>query len=195
MMKKSRFPWTGKDLRRVCNFFVASILVISLAAIMCPGCGPTNEELMARNLARLKRGIQVRGEAEARRQAEDRRKEEEATFTNEAKRYREMPVKPALPEDVQRCRVMAEGAFNNKDFMKALEYYRKGLAIELLWPQGQYNAAILAGELHWYGMAAFHMKRYLELVPDATNAKTAREKMYLWEEKAKEPLSPPDSMQ
>jgi hypothetical protein len=30
------------------------------------------------------------------------------------------------------------------------------------------------------------MKRYLELVPDAKNADFARNKMYLWEVKAKE---------
>jgi hypothetical protein len=111
-----------------------------------------------------------------------------AAFANEAKKYREIPVKPALQEDVQRYRVAAEDAYKNKDFEKALEYYKKGLAIEPLWPQGQFNAAMLAGELHWYNWAALHMKRYLELVPDAANAKAAREKMYLWEVKAKEAL-------
>jgi tetratricopeptide (TPR) repeat protein len=111
---------------------------------------------------------------------------DEAEFQRKAQRYREMPVKPALPEDVQQCRIMAEDAFSNKDFEKALVYYRKGLAIEPLWPQGQYNAAYLAGELHRYNLAALYMKRYLELVPDAKNANAAREKMYLWKGKAKE---------
>jgi tetratricopeptide (TPR) repeat protein len=109
-----------------------------------------------------------------------------AAFANEAKRYRDMPVKPELPEDVQRCRVVAEDAFKNKDFEKAVMYYEKGLAIEPLWPQGHFNAAMLDGELNRYATAALHMKRYLLLVPDAKNAKAAREKMYLWEEKAKE---------
>ncbi len=135
-------------------------------------------------------------EEEARRQSEEaRRKVEETAFANEAKRYRELLVKPALPEDVQRYRVVAEDAFNNKDFEKALEYYRKGLTIEPLWPQGQFNAAMLAGELQRYKWAALYMKRYLELVPDAANAKVAREKMYLWEEKAKETPSPSEAMQ
>jgi hypothetical protein len=44
----------------------------------------------------------------------------EAAFAAEAKTYRELPAKPALAEDVQRCRVMAEDAFNNKDFEEAL---------------------------------------------------------------------------
>ncbi len=110
----------------------------------------------------------------------------EAAFANEAKRYREMAVKPALPEAVQKCRILAEDAFKNKELQKALEWYRKGLAIEPLWPQGQFNTAMLEGESQWYSWAVFHMKRYLELVPNAQNATAAREKIYIWEEKAKE---------
>lgn len=112
----------------------------------------------------------------------------EGAFADGARRYREMPVKPVLPEDVQRCRVVAEDAFKNKDFQKALNYYRKGLAIEPFWPQGQFNAAVLEGELHWYRWAVLHMKHYLELVPEAKNAEAARERIYLWEEKAKDAM-------
>jgi hypothetical protein len=116
-------------------------------------------------------------------------------FQEKSRAWRALAVKPALPGDVQRFRVAAEDAFKNKKFQEAAEYYEQGLAVEPLWPQGQYNAALLEGELLWYGMAAFHMKRYLELVPDAANAKAALEKMYLWEVKAKETPSLSESMQ
>ena len=115
-----------------------------------------------------------------------RQDEEFATFSAAAKTWRDLTVKPPLPENVQRYRVMAEDAFMNKDFEKAIDYYEKGLAIEPLWPQGQFNAALLYGEIKDYGAALLHMRCYLELVPDAQNAKAAREKMYLWEGKAKE---------
>lgn len=111
---------------------------------------------------------------------------EEASFADKAKKYHEMPVKPALPESVQRCRIMAEDAFQNKEFEKAVDYYEQGLEIEPLWPEGQFNAALLYGELKDYENAALNMRRYLELVPDAKDAKEAREKIYLWEGKAKE---------
>jgi tetratricopeptide (TPR) repeat protein len=156
------------------------MVIILLMSFIGTGCGPSQKEIMAREQARLQ------AEAQARAAEEAKQKEEEAAFAIKAKRYREMRVKPALPEDVQRYRLMAEDAFKNKDFEKALEYYRKGLAIEPLWPQGQYNAAMLAGELRRYDWAALYMKHYLELVPDAANAKAAREKMYLWEGKDKE---------
>jgi tetratricopeptide (TPR) repeat protein len=109
-----------------------------------------------------------------------------AKFQEDAKAWRALPDKPALPEDVQRFRVAAEDAFNNKDLSKAVGYYEQGLAIEPLWSQGQYNVALLYGELQLYDQAGLHMKRYLELVPDAKNADFARNKMYLWEVKAKE---------
>ena len=82
----------------------------------------------------------------------------QAAFLNRARTYREMPVKPPLPEAVQECRIMAEDAFKNKDFKKALDYYRKGLAIEPLWPQGLFNSAMLEAELQTYGWAALGMK-------------------------------------
>ncbi|MDA8164664.1 MAG: hypothetical protein M0017_06510, partial [Desulfobacteraceae bacterium] len=64
-----------------------------------------------------------------------------ADFQAKAKAWRALAVKPALSEDVEKCRVMAEDALRNKNFEKAVQYYEKGLAIEPLWPQGQFNAA------------------------------------------------------
>lgn len=121
--------------------------------------------------------------------AEAAKLEAEADFADKAKAYREMPVKPALPEDVQKCRIMAEDAIHNKEFEKAVDYYVQGLEIEPLWPEGQFNAALLYGELKDYENAALHMKRYLELVPNARDAREAREKMYLWEGKAREAVT------
>jgi tetratricopeptide (TPR) repeat protein len=113
----------------------------------------------------------------------------EAEFADKARKYREMPVKPPLPEGAQRSRIMAEDAINNKEFEKAAEYYEQGLEIEPLWPEGQFNAALLYGELKDYENAALHMKHYLELVPNARDAREAREKMYLWEGKAREAVT------
>lgn len=109
-----------------------------------------------------------------------------AKFQEEARAWRQQSVKPPLPEEVRRFRVLAEDAFQSKDFEKAVGYYEKGLAIEPMWPVGQFNAAIIYGELKLYSMAVIHMKRYLELNPDAKDAKAYRDQMYIWEEKANE---------
>ena len=113
-------------------------------------------------------------------------KPEDGSFSEGAAAWRALAVKPELPEDVLGCRMAAEEAFKNKDFKKALDYYKKGLSMEPFWPQGLFNAAVLEGELGSYKSAVFHMKRYLELLPDAPNAKAAREKMSFWKIKGEE---------
>ena len=118
-------------------------------------------------------------------------KEAVSLSSSQIEAWRALAVKPALPEEVQRYWVAAEDALENKAFQKAAGYYGKGLEIEPLWPQGQYMAAIIEGELHQYVRAAVHMKNYLALVPDAKNAKALRDKMYLWEVKAGEAPSRP----
>ncbi len=104
-------------------------------------------------------------------------------FKEKARAWRALPVKPALPAEANRNRVLAEDAFKNKDFDKAIDYYEKALEVYPLWPQGQFNAALICGETGDYAEAVGHMKRYLELVPEAKDAKAAQEKIYVWEGK------------
>lgn len=108
-----------------------------------------------------------------------------AEFKKQAKVWHSSPVKPPLPDQVQRFRVLAEDAVRNKDLEKAADCYEKGLDIYPLWPEGQFNAALICGEVGMYAKAITHMKRYLELSPDAKDAKAAQEKIYVWEEKVK----------
>jgi tetratricopeptide (TPR) repeat protein len=108
-----------------------------------------------------------------------------ADFQEKAKAWRALPVKPSLPEDVRRFKVLAEDAFQKKEFEKAADFYEQGLAVEPLWPDGQLNAALFYGELEMNAQAVLHMKRYLELCPDAKDAKKCRNQMYIWQEKIK----------
>ncbi len=52
-----------------------------------------------------------------------------------------------------------------------------------LWPEGQFNAARLYGEVGMHGQAVLHMKRYLELRPDAPDAQPARDQIVVWQSK------------
>ena len=60
--------------------------------------------------------------------------------------------------------------FKIKDSDKAADFYEQGLAIDPMWPAGQFNAAIIYKELNFYPMAVMHMKRYLALNPDDKDA-------------------------
>ncbi|MDE2223614.1 MAG: hypothetical protein KGK03_11150 [Candidatus Omnitrophica bacterium] len=109
-----------------------------------------------------------------------------ALFQRKAAEWRAMPQKPPLPEEVHRLIVLKDDAIQNNDFSKAADYYEQALAIDPMWPAGQYNSALIYAELKIYPLAVMHMKRYLALEPDAKDARADQDKIYLWEEKAKE---------
>lgn len=110
-----------------------------------------------------------------------------ADFQDKARAWLALPDKPSPPIEVKRFRVLAEDAYQNKEFDKAAYYYEQGLSVQPLWPSGHFNAAQLYGALEDYEPAIFHLKCYLALRPDANNAQAMQEKIWLWEEKLKEP--------
>src|SRR5208283_3356915 len=110
-----------------------------------------------------------------------------AAFQRQAEAWRALPSQPALPEEARRYEVLAKNAIQKKDFDAAVGYYAQGLTVCPLWPEAQYNAAVICGELGQYAKAVFHMKRYLALRPYANDAKAARDQMYIWEENLKKP--------
>jgi hypothetical protein len=108
-----------------------------------------------------------------------------AVFQEEARAWRALPVKPAIPEGVRRFQLLAEDAIKNKNFDEAVDFYEQGLNVSPLWPEGQFNAALLYGEMEIYGQAVIHMKRYLELRPDAPDAQAARDQVVIWQAKVR----------
>lgn len=104
-------------------------------------------------------------------------------FKERARTWRALQDKPAISEEVRRYRVMAEDSFRNKKFDEAIHSYEAGLDLCPFWPDGHFNAALLCAEVGMYGPAVAHMKRYLALVPDAPDARTAQDKLYVWEGK------------
>lgn len=104
-------------------------------------------------------------------------------FRGQAKMWRETAVKPAMPEAAREHQVLAEYAFKQKDTDKAIIEYTAALEIFPTWPEGQFNLATLAGEKKIYGAAIFHMKEYLELVPESADAQAARDSIIIWKDK------------
>jgi tetratricopeptide (TPR) repeat protein len=122
-------------------------------------------------------GVHARGEDRAQMGAEW------SEFQAKADAWRALPAKPPLSDGVRMHLLVAEDAFKQKDFDKAIEEYEAGLTINPLWPEGQYNVALLYGEEQDYEDAARHMRAYLELEPDAPDAKAVRDQMLLWQGK------------
>ena len=107
-------------------------------------------------------------------------------FQKQAAVWRALATKPALPDAVRVRRMMAEDAIKTGQPEDALMYYEQGLEEYPTWPEGWFNAALVAGELGRYDDAAEFMQNYLELVPDAKDAQSARDQMEIWKIKAQE---------
>jgi len=108
------------------------------------------------------------------------------TFTQRAAAWRALATKPPIPEEVRVKRMMAEDAFKSNKPDEALHYYEAGVQLYPTWPEGNFNAALIAGDLGYFDAAIEHMQAYLELVPDAADAQAARDKILIWQTKAKE---------
>ena len=109
-----------------------------------------------------------------------------AAFTVSAKTWLAATPKPEMPDDARAYKALAEDAFERKDFTTALDAFCKALDKYPMWPSGRYNAALLAAEAEDYELAAKHMRRYLVLSPDAKDAVAAKDKLLLWQLKAKQ---------
>jgi len=108
------------------------------------------------------------------------------SFPQRAAAWRALATKPPIPEEVRVQRLMAEDAIKENKPDEALHYYENGIELYPTWPEGNFNAALIAAELKYYADAIEHMQAYLELVPDAADAQAARDKILIWQIKAKQ---------
>jgi tetratricopeptide (TPR) repeat protein len=99
--------------------------------------------------------------------------------------WRTLATKPPLNAEADRHRILAEDAIKEKNLNSAVEHYEAALEVQPMWPAGWFNLALIYAEQNDYAEAADRMKHYLELVPDAPDAKSAQEQMIIWEDKAK----------
>jgi tetratricopeptide (TPR) repeat protein len=108
-------------------------------------------------------------------------------FVPQAQAWRSLPEKPKMPEDAYPQKVLAEAAYRDHDLAKAMLEYSSALQKFPTWPEGQFNAALIAGELKRYRSAVMHMKEYLALAPEAPDAQAAKDKIILWQDKTQHP--------
>lgn len=110
---------------------------------------------------------------------------EQAQFEAALAAFRAGGVGPEIGENVRRHKVLAETAVRDKRLWEAAAAFEEGLTLAPWWPQGNYNLALVFGELRADALAARYMQRYLQLVPDAANARAAQDKIYVWQAEAK----------
>lgn len=108
-------------------------------------------------------------------------------FKPMAEAWRNLAVKPKMPDDAYAHMVLAENALKDKDLKKTANEYELALRAFPTWPDGQSNAALIEAQLGDYWMAIHRLKEYLLLVPDAPDAQAAKDKIIIWQDKATSP--------
>jgi tetratricopeptide (TPR) repeat protein len=99
--------------------------------------------------------------------------------------YPLMKEKPAVREAARKYMVQAGTATDEKKYNEALKLWGKASSIAPYYPLADYNRALLWELLGNYEYAISNMKDYIKLSPDATDARSAQDKIYAWEGKLK----------
>ncbi len=91
------------------------------------------------------------------------------------------PRYAAISEGARRYLVRAEVLVRDGKFEDAVKEYRTAIKLSPFTPEIYFNSALVYGETKDYAEAIRHMNIYLQLSPDASNARQAQDKIYEWE--------------
>lgn len=110
-----------------------------------------------------------------------------AEFQPLAAQYRAMSPKPAVSEEQRKYVVQANSMAQDKQYARAISLYSKALGVNpLSFPAAYFNMALLEAQQGNILGAILNMRKYLLLVPDAEDARSAQDKIYEWQAKVGE---------
>jgi len=145
---------------------------------------PELEKVYAKALMVAPFLTELKGEPERVAKRKEAERAEEERFQAALREYLAAAIKPQLPEEARKYKVQAEGAVNDKNFAEAALLFRQALILAPCWPVGHFNLSLVLAESQDYAAAIIEMQRYLALVPEASDARAAQDKIYGWERKA-----------
>lgn len=112
----------------------------------------------------------------------ENRKKQLAEFEKSAAEYRALKVKPPVSEEQRRFIVQANAFNEKKMYDDAIRLYEQAIVMDQTgYPSAYSNLALLSAQVKKYDDAIYNMKKYLLLVPDASDARGARDMIYEWE--------------
>ena len=98
--------------------------------------------------------------------------------------YRIMSTDPrlsVLPEEARKYALRGDVLTEGGKFGDAVKEYRKAVQAAPYIAKLYFNTAMIYGELKKYPQAIHNMKTYLQLAPEAPNARAAQDQIYKWE--------------
>jgi len=101
-----------------------------------------------------------------------------------AAKYRELKAKPQISETQREYIVQANSFNQEKNYHKAIELYNKAIEVDqTAYAAGYSNLALLSAQISKFDAAIYYMKKYLLLEPEASDARSAQDKIYEWKAK------------
>ncbi|MDP2088679.1 MAG: tetratricopeptide repeat protein [Flavobacteriaceae bacterium] len=99
-----------------------------------------------------------------------------------AAQYGALKVKPPVSEEQRRLIVQANLLNQQKEYFDAIGLYKKAIKLDpTAYPTAYSNIALLYAQVNFFDYAIFFMKKYLLLEPNATDSRSAQDKIYEWE--------------
>jgi tetratricopeptide (TPR) repeat protein len=91
------------------------------------------------------------------------------------------PYLAELAEEARKHALRGDVLIKEGAFADALAEYRTAVKLAPLNPQLRFGTALICGQLKEYREAISSMNAYLQLSPDAPNARAAKDEIYKWE--------------
>jgi tetratricopeptide (TPR) repeat protein len=91
------------------------------------------------------------------------------------------PSLAELPEEARKHALRGDVLINDGRFAEALVEYAAAVKVAPFNPSLHFTAALINGQLKAYREAVKSMNVYLQLLPDAPNARAAKDEIYKWE--------------
>lgn len=95
--------------------------------------------------------------------------------------YRKLDVKPAESEEARRLLIQSEDLGKRGNHKEAIELLTQAAKLEPWNAAIHYNRAVLEGLENNYMAAITSMRRYVTLVPEASDTREAKDLIYRWE--------------
>ena len=112
----------------------------------------------------------------------EKQKSQLILFEPIVEQYRYLKIKPKISEEQRKYIIQANGFNDQKMYDKAIELYLKAIEVDqTAYPAAYSNLALLSAQTKRFNDAIFYMKKYLMLEPEASDARGAQDKIYLWE--------------
>jgi tetratricopeptide (TPR) repeat protein len=105
-----------------------------------------------------------------------------ARFTSVVEKNKGQAAKQPVSEEQRKFIVQANAATQTKEYGQALNYFKQALQInETSFPDAYFNMALIYANIRQFDQAILSMKKYLLILPDSPDARSAQDKIYEWE--------------